>query len=160
MLDDFQSYSRDGRKTYAPSDEPFFVYKNIRKNRYSIRKERSWHSAKNKFTKKVAFHAHCVILEDCTLKVSEAGRQRVIKEGRKNVHAGVLGKLVHFADLDPFYAANPFSPGGWEFPPESILYYNPYKTKGFVDTIGNIVHRARFIFLTPDGVFRHDQCDH
>jgi hypothetical protein len=35
-----------------------------------------------------------VALTNVTFKVSEAGRQRVLQEKRKNVHAGVVGTLV------------------------------------------------------------------
>ena len=35
-----------------------------------------------------------VYLKDCTMKVSEAGRQRVLKERRKNVHSYIVGKRL------------------------------------------------------------------
>jgi len=37
--------------------------------------------------------ASTVLLSDVTPKVSEAGRQRVLREKRKNVHAGMGGYL-------------------------------------------------------------------
>lgn len=42
-------------------------------------------------------HTDSIKLVDCKFKVSEAGRQRVIREQRKNVHAGVVGTMVEHA---------------------------------------------------------------
>ena len=39
-----------------------------------------------------------MLLSCATPKVSEAGRQRVLRDGRKNVHAGVVGYLSHASD--------------------------------------------------------------
>jgi len=40
---------------------------------------------------KVIDHVLGLALKDATFKVSRAGRERVIREQRKNVHAGVQG---------------------------------------------------------------------
>lgn len=42
----------------------------------------------------VLAHASNVELADCTFHVSESGRQRVIRDQQKNVHAGIIGTLV------------------------------------------------------------------
>jgi hypothetical protein len=65
-----------------------FVYWNFHKRLYSIRAE----EGENKGL--VLAHANKLLLERPTFRVSEAGRDRVIAEDRKNVHAGVVGKLV------------------------------------------------------------------
>lgn len=44
-------------------------------------------------TRRVIGHASRVNLTDCTFQVSEAGRQRVLRERKKNVHAFVVGTL-------------------------------------------------------------------
>lgn len=62
-----------------------FVYWNLHKKCWSVR-----HKGR------ILFHTHNLMLEDCTFKVSEKGRQRVLKEGKKYVHAGVQGKLATF----------------------------------------------------------------
>ena len=81
---------------------------------------------------RVIGHADVVVLENIEPKVSEAGRQRVLREKRKNVHAGITGRLVwvdHKSDL-----AGEFK----EFDAELIatcnnpVTYNPYKFKTFV----------------------------
>jgi hypothetical protein len=55
--------------------------------------------------------------------VSEAGRQRVIREQRKNVHAGVKGELV-WTDTDSRQSGTVLG---------NKVTYNPYKFKTFVD---------------------------
>lgn len=60
-------------------------------------------------------HRDKVFLKNCVLKVSEAGRQRVLNEKRKNVHAYVIGELTNESD----------------FVGEEVTY-NPYLNKTFV----------------------------
>jgi hypothetical protein len=43
---------------------------------------------------KVIAHVKSISLEDVVFKVSESGRQRALREGRKNVHAYVCGKVI------------------------------------------------------------------
>lgn len=59
-----------------------FVYRNLHKKCYSVRCEK---------TKKVIAHVNKIKLVNCSFKVSKAGRARVLKEKKKNVHAGVVG---------------------------------------------------------------------
>ena len=61
------------------------IYKNLHNGMWSIRCIRS---------KLVIAHASYAVLSDVTFKVSEAGRQRVIREGKKNVHAFAEGILL------------------------------------------------------------------
>ena len=88
-----------------------FVYFNLHKKLWSIRDQK---------TRKVIGHAKQVILLNAKPKVSEAGRQRVLAEGRKNVHAGIVGDLFA-TDCDVFFNQVP-----------KEITYNPYKYSGFV----------------------------
>jgi hypothetical protein len=55
-----------------------------------------------------------------TPKVSQAGRERVLKERRKNVHAGLEGYLMNPDNM-------------WNSPRlAKAITYNPYKYTGFV----------------------------
>lgn len=54
---------------------------------------RTW-SVKSGRTKRVVARREFVLIKDATLVVRESGRQRVIKEKRKNVHAAVVGTWV------------------------------------------------------------------
>lgn len=63
------------------------AYYNLHKHTFSIqqRVDGRW---------LVTGYADEVLLRDATFKVSGAGRQRVLREGKKNVHAFVMGTLV------------------------------------------------------------------
>lgn len=80
-------------------------------------------------------HADALELVDVEFKVSEAGRQRVIEQRRKNVHAFVVGRLA---------VAVPATP--------NRLTYNPYRAGTFVSTAdGSAVTSAPYARLTNDG---------
>ena len=86
------------------------VYFNLHQKRWSI---------KSAETNKVIGYAETVVLRDVKPKVSEAGRQRVLKEKQKNVHAGLEGLLVWQSDR--VYKVN-----------LEEITYNPYKHSSFV----------------------------
>lgn len=105
-----------------------FVYRNLHTGCWSI---------KSKETGRVVAHADRVELSDARFKVSEAGRQRVLQEQRKNVHAGVEGTLEAYAPARAGVEPTPFpratyttgTPGGQKVEP---VTYNPYKFSTFV----------------------------
>ena len=67
----------------------------------------------------VVAHSDTVLLQGATGKVSQAGRNRVLRDKRKNVHAGIVGTLVHTGTEGYF--------------PGIEVTYNPYKYETFVD---------------------------
>ncbi|AOT25449.1 hypothetical protein KIP29_gp15 [Mycobacterium phage BabyRay] len=114
---------------------PVFAYRNLHTGKWSLRAEAGQHKGK------VIGHADSVALLDAHLKVSESGRQRVIREQKKNVHAGVVGTIVR--DFDP-------RPYDWEGEYARRLSYNPYKAPSFtVD--GDSVSYATMVHLADDG---------
>jgi hypothetical protein len=62
------------------------VYRNLKHGRKSRPLYSIMHNGR------VIARRHRVLLTSCKFVVNEAGRQRVIREGRKNVHAFVVGK--------------------------------------------------------------------
>jgi hypothetical protein len=106
-----------------------FVYFNLHKKCWSVK------ALEGPCKGRVVRHARLVYLTNVTPKVSEAGRQRVIRTGRKNVHAGIVGTLQFAADDD--------SPSGWfkavlrekneRFEHADMVTYNPYKFETFVN---------------------------
>lgn len=65
------------------------VYLNLHKTGYlSVR------AAEGPDKGRVVGHVSAIELADCSFRVSEAGRQRVIRERAKNVHATVRGRIV------------------------------------------------------------------
>jgi hypothetical protein len=114
-------------RTNQPFDpsSPVKVYWNLHRHLYSVQQNGL-----------VVGHAECVALNDATFKVSQAGRNRVLNEKRKNVHAFIIGTIV------PSGTA-----GG------TRITYNPYKYSTFV-TLENEcpVFKAKAVTLEGRGV--------
>ena len=64
-------------------NQPVYVYKNLHKDCWSVRQDGL-----------VKAHAKELSLHSCVFKVSKHGRARVLKEKRKNVHAGIEGYIL------------------------------------------------------------------
>ena len=93
------------------------VYYNLHKNCYSIV------SLEKEDYGRVIKHENCVALFDAQFRVSEKGRQRVLREKTKNVHAYVVGNwLGHLNDEITISGL-----------PIKLATYNPYKYGSFVD---------------------------
>ena len=88
-----------------------YVYYNLHRKCWSLRCREPGHPQYGR----VIAHRDRVYLTDVEFKVSEAGRQRVLREGRKNVHAGVVGRLA----TDCNHLGNQVT-------------YNPYQYDSFV----------------------------
>lgn len=88
------------------------VYFNLHKHVFSVRQCS---------TGRVILHANRVHIRDPKFVVRKSGRDRVLREGKKNVHAFVRGEIAHFDDFDPDYLDY------------SLVSYNPYKHDTFVD---------------------------
>lgn len=82
------------------------VYFNLRKKLFSIQHKGL-----------VIAHKDKVMLKNAQFKVNESGRQRVLKEKRKNVHAFVTGEWCDYLE---------------EVIDSQEVTYNPYKYSSFV----------------------------
>ena len=116
------------------TDNSVYVYFNLHKKLWSV---------KHRKTKRVMYHTEVVLLYDCKFKVSQAGRKRVLKEKRKNVHAGVTGELDWIGHKDASFR----TPHGFEAPVS--VTYDPYKYESFVRK-DNLEPVARAIFCSMD----------
>ena len=97
------------------------VYYNLTKKVFSVR-----HNGL------VIDHKRNLMLKDAKFIVSEKGRQRVLKQRRKNVHAIIRGELVAAGSIEEPRAA----------------YYNPYKVDSFVDyKTREPVHHSDMVML-------------
>ena len=87
------------------------VYYNFKKKTFSVQEKvnGSW---------KVVEHTNEIFIRNATFKVSEAGRQRVLKDKCKNVHAFILGERF------------PFIPKSFVYRDE--VSYNPYTGPNFM----------------------------
>lgn len=88
------------------------VYRNLHNNCFSIRQDGL-----------VVAHANNFVIENTISKVSERGRQRVLKEKRKNVHAYLIGVNPTGVLLELEYDVNDLVE----------IYYNPYKYSYFIN---------------------------
>lgn len=80
---------------------------------------------------RVVAHATRVDLWDVRFRVGKAGRARVLREKRKNVHAFITGRVVYAWR----YGRGPFEDG--------TAVYNPYEHETFVDkSTGRALTRA------------------
>lgn len=99
------------------------VYYNLRRKTFSVRVKG-----------KVILHTDDVTMQDCVFVVNKAGRERVLREKRKNVHAFVRGDYIMPL---PFLMAGGFDVG-----------YNPYKADYFYSRItGERVDHAQTVVL-------------
>ena len=113
-------------------------------------------------------HASAVDLQRATFIVREAGRQQVIREQRKNVHAFVRGKVIDVRNFKPFKGRGEGieddSPYAWmnstKLQRGSMLVtttrvsYNPYKAPHFVTPEGDEVDYANLCTIQSDGIIQ------
>jgi len=99
------------------------VYRNLHKKCWSVRQGGL-----------VKFHCSKVNLRDCQMVVQPAGREKVLREQKKNVHAFVRGYLCGEERVVQAFC--------WD-----DIYYNPYKADTFVDFQGQSVLTADFVDL-------------
>ena len=95
-----------------------YVYFNLHKKVYSVRQ-----------SGRIVEHTKHILLKDCRFLVGKAGREKVLQERRKNVHAGVSGYLADNVPSVPSSGCQ--------------VTYNPYKFESFVscdDTFDAVEH--------------------
>lgn len=90
------------------------VYKNLHNGLFSVKQNGL-----------VVAHVESFGMEAVSFKVSEAGRQRVLKEKKKNVHAYIVGKIY---DINNLNAENDIFRGMLAI---QSIRYNPYKSNCF-----------------------------
>ena len=90
------------------------VYYNLHKKTFSV---------KRTSTGKVVAHRDYVWIKDAQFVVSEAGRQRVLREKKKNVHAFIRGEWLDLSEGRAVTEGTKF--GGY-------ASYNPYKADTFM----------------------------
>ena len=93
------------------------VYKNLHRGCWSVRQDGI-----------VRFHTDYITLKLAKFVVGQKGREKVLTEKKKNVHAYVRGFLCRSVEIDN----NLDGSESWEG-----ITYNPYKGDSFVKKIGN-----------------------
>lgn len=136
------------------------VYRNLHKNCWSVK------ALNGPNRGRTVLHANFVAVLDTDFYVSQKGRERVLREKKKNVHAGVFGR-VHYAVVEQErYPTCPTVRHGHvegsldhlgdvsNHPAYREVTYNPYKFSEFVfkdnlETASTGEHDA--VILTQNG---------
>lgn len=107
----------------------YHMYRNLNSNCWSL-----------KHRGKVIGHHKAIVLNNCEFRVSKKGRQRVLKEKVKNVHAYVAAES--YEQLNDHH-------NGVE---RVKLTYNPYKYSTFVvKETGEPIHNCDTVIAEEDG---------
>jgi hypothetical protein len=126
------------------------VYYNLRWKTYSIRHKGI-----------VVQHADNVIIENAEYAVGKAGRKRVLKEKRKNVHAYVRGELLFAGNSAEDYYDTFIEKVNEYSAYETEVNYNPYKNETFIDYAELPIYRSDWAEVTKEnGVIAHYDSDY
>lgn len=106
------------------------VYRNLHNQKFSVLQDGL-----------VVGHTTSIVLAGCTFVIQESGRQRVIRDKKKNVHAYVKGMVC----------APGFHVDVAKFPNRERVRYNPYEMNGFQNLEGRIVDGAPYVELDENG---------
>jgi len=119
------------------------VYFNLHKHLFSVRLVRSG---------RVILHTDKIHIQNPEFVVRQGGRQRVLREGKKNVHAFVRGHATHFSDIEAVVDYD-----GSDYTVEYVkkkrptldnVGYNPYKYDSFIKLIDKTpVRKAKRAYL-------------
>jgi hypothetical protein len=97
----------------------------------------------------VVDHVSGILLKDVRLAVGKKGRERVLRERKKNVHAFVRGEGLSADDISRFERA--VEDDALARVP---IRYNPYKGPAFTRTdTGEDMFHAKYVSLTPTGAY-------
>lgn len=117
------------------------VYKNLHNGKWSIASVE---------TGLVVGHADLVLLEDTKFLISESGRQRVLKEKSKNVHAYIVGTVFHVKGFTPFKGRTVEVVGKYSLGLKDgeRISYNPYKGGYFFNKVtGEPVQAFAYVMM-------------
>lgn len=135
------------------------VYRNLHKKCWSVQAkgDKGW---------RVVLHLRSLVLMDVEFKVSRAGRERVLREKKKNVHAFAVGTLQ---SVNPPFWHDPttlLSVGTWDEEPWLAdlkrsfhkVWYDPYESPYFKarhPATGEVAEMdfTDVVVFSPAGVF-------
>ena len=113
-------------------NKPVRVFRNLHK-------KGRWYSIQQK--NKTVAHTNNLLLENCELIVNEKTRQRVVKTGKKEVHAyvkGFIANSIPISQMDFKLEYDPFKNKNFilTFDGEQLVHYNKIRWISFNDNEG------------------------
>lgn len=99
-------------------------------------------------------HASAIIINDVRLAVQPAGREKVIREKKKNVHAYLRGEPVYIREVEFTDDGDLTDNNMWRHGYRPITY-NPYKYESFVyaDT-GEPIYEAKQLVVIGKNIYK------
>lgn len=113
-----------------------FIYFNLHKRVFSVK------AMEGENKGRVIAHREQALVNNAHFRVSQAGRARVLREKKKNVHAGVYGTWVDVVNDELVRTTQAITEGGHS------VRYNPYKYDSFVDSNEQRVFEANVAALS------------
>lgn len=119
------------------------VYRNLRNGKLTVQeyiKGKGW---------RVLKHVDHIYLKDADFSVSQAGRERVLREKQKNVHAYITGQPCTYPGAATYKIAL------WRESPGKVQFvtYNPYKYMQFYDReTQEPIHTAHVAYVHASGL--------
>ena len=95
-------------KSMIDTNRRVYVYFNLHKRVWSVRQDG-----------RIAEHTKYIMLKDARFLVGQAGRKKVLREKKKNVHAGISGYIVDRVPNVPDFC--------------TTVSYNPYENETFIN---------------------------
>jgi hypothetical protein len=110
---------------------------------------------------RVVGYSPCLLLENCELVVSQAGRNRVLRTKHKNVHAGIVGDLIAVSGYKTRLCQSGIdfdfcNEETWKekYKPGVPITYNPYLYSSFVIKGTNgAIKKANNVMIFRDQVY-------
>jgi 1,2-phenylacetyl-CoA epoxidase PaaB subunit len=122
--------NQEDKRYHIDTARKVFVYKNLHKDCWSVKQDGL-----------VKAHATELDLWDCAFRVNKAGRERVLKEKRKNVHAGISGYIDHLG-MGTYGSVG------------VAVTYNPYNNETFIEKNSKKpIYHSNYAKLKPKQVF-------
>ena len=118
-------------------DRRVYVYRNLHKDCWSVRQGG-----------RIVAHVDKITLKNARFLVSQAGRNKVLREKRKNVHAGISGYPVDEQEMWNYHSK-------LDSHARKVLY-NPYKYDHFVTEDEYPIIESYYVQLD----INRDSCEH
>lgn len=108
----------------------YYLYRNLHTNTFSVQHKQ-----------KVIDHPVSCIMFDVKFKVSQKGRNKVLKTRQKNVHAKISG--TSYSTI----------PSKQDLRDHIEVFYNPYYTEFFCDASGSEILSAEYAICIDNRIF-------